>query len=777
MVRSLLLAGIVFLAASAMTATADVSLSKFDLLDTRALSNASQSARENVTFAAGGRVWTLQLEPNSRLNGFAKDGATQLYKGRLADNEKSWLRVSERDGVLRGLVYDGSDFYALEPAAELGVSQEDGAVAFYALEDLVVPAGTVTCGHGAMLLGQERNMNVAAKAIASELEFVAERVATQSIDIAVIGDSFFADGRSDATAALLDRINIIDGYFSDQVGVTLNVVETRITDAGTEPFTTTDASDLLDELADYKFSEAGLRTLGLVHLYTGRNLDGTTAGIAFRGALCSFRFGVGLSEGVRNIAVDSLIGAHELGHNFGSPHDDEAGSVCESTPSGFLMSPSINGSSTFSACSLNEIQQEVASASCLTSIQPIDALPLLRGFPNQVQNNQTIQGSIDVNNNGSSATGSITLTVDSTAEAVLDTTTLPIGCTAAVPTGATCTIASLGAGVSQSFTFNFTAVTVGTTTIEATTATSNDANASNDTASVDVEITPANADLQAELTTPAQIGLGRDATVTGTLRNLSTDPAPNAELVVAIPSELTVQSVAGPCADGGTTVTCRQATLNGQVVASFDIVVRGAALGNATLTATASSDAPDANSANNSAQQAFEVINPVDVDADMSVTVTGPNTLETGDNATYFAEAANAGPASADSVSMTVTIPAALSITGTDNNDCSTNGNTVSCSFGTIASGANDRVGISTSAASANNGDIDATVTTTSPDPDASNNSTSLALTISAASSSNPPPSGGGGGGGGGAAGLLSLLALLVLVFAPYRRAAYRRGG
>ncbi|MEM8982076.1 MAG: zinc-dependent metalloprotease family protein [Pseudomonadota bacterium] len=778
MVRSFSFVIFVGLVLIASPAKANVTLSKYDLIDAPSIGDAAKPSRQGMTFAAAGRVWSLDLEPNTQLSEQLDGRATRLYKGRVAGNEESWLRVSERGGQLRGLLYDGQDFYALEPAADLGLAADTNAIAFYALKDIVVPANTMTCGHSAMLFGKARDLNVTAKAIASELEFVAEEVATQSIDIAVIGDSFFADGRSDPSGALLDRLNIIDGFFQDQVGVTLNVVETRITDAATEPFTTNEAGDLLDELADFKFQQNDLRPLGLVHLYTGRNLNGSTAGIAFRAALCSFRFGVALSEGVRNLTVDSLIGAHEFGHNFGAPHDNEAGSACESTPGGFLMSPSINGSSTFSACSLNLIQQEISTVSCLTSIQPIDVLPLLRGFPSQAQNGNAFQGRVDVTNNGSSAAGSVTLTVDSSAEAVLDTTSLPNGCSPALPTGASCTLPSLAAGASESFTFDFTAAVVGNAVIEATTVTTDDANASNDTASVNVAIT-AVVDTAAELAAPAQVGLGSDATVTATLRNLSNDPASNAEIVVTIPTELTVESVPAPCSENGGNVTCRQATLNGQSTFNFDIVVRGATLGSGTLTATASSDAFDPNTNNNSVQSPVEVIDPVFVDADLAVTVTGPNALETGDTATYFAEVSNAGPASADGVSLTVTLPAGLSISSTDNSDCTTNGNSVSCTFGTIASSANSRVGISTSAVSTTGGDIDATATASSPDPDSANNSTALAITISAATTTNPPPNNNDSGGGGGATGGLSLIALLALALGPFRRrrAASRRVG
>ena len=62
-------------------------------------------------------------------------------------------------------------------------------------------------------------------------------------------------------------------------------------------------------------------------------------GVAYSSALCSTRFGAGLSEGNAGAMFDSLVAAHEIGHNFGAPHDGKAGSACESEMGDFIMAP------------------------------------------------------------------------------------------------------------------------------------------------------------------------------------------------------------------------------------------------------------------------------------------------------------------------------------------------------------------------------------------------------------------------------------------------------
>ena len=78
--------------------------------------------------------------------------------------------------------------------------------------------------------------------------------------------------------------------------------------------------------------------------------------------VCDERLAASLSDNSWATLTAAQVMAHELGHNFGARHDAEAGSVCESTPDTFLMSPTVNGSGTFSACSLNTMAPVIAAA-------------------------------------------------------------------------------------------------------------------------------------------------------------------------------------------------------------------------------------------------------------------------------------------------------------------------------------------------------------------------------------------------------------------------------
>ena len=198
------------------------------------------------------------------------------------------------------------------------------------------------------------------------------------ITLSAIGDFEFTSARggdSAAIAAITTRLNNVDGYFSEQVGVQINVPPDAIevNSDPADPFTDTlDSGTLLDELSEYRLQTAVHNTRGLTHLWTGRDLDTTTVGVAWRGTLCEDYFGAGLSEGNGGALIDSLIAAHEIGHNFGAQHDGETGTSCASETGRFIMSPSINGSLEFSACSIGVMQASAAAASCVTALPTVD---------------------------------------------------------------------------------------------------------------------------------------------------------------------------------------------------------------------------------------------------------------------------------------------------------------------------------------------------------------------------------------------------------------------
>lgn len=380
LITALVLAGV--LPAAHVAGAADVVVSHYEPLrfldrgspDTVLAQKPAPGTPSRLRFDALGQIFELELEPNDRLlphrRPDERNPRVALYRGRLADNAASWARITVYEGLPRGLIWDGSELYAIEAPGD-SLLAESGPV-IYRLSDTWVPPGVMSCaadgGNGATLY----------KALIAELGSKVAQAQAQGaslqLSLGAVGDyEFSQDFILGPEAAILTRLNNVDGYYSDQLGVQLSVDELVVFTDPADPFSDTlVASDLLAELGSYRDATPAQRAQGLTHLYTGRNLDTTTVGIAYTDALCSRRFGAGLSEARRGVTTDSLIAAHEIGHNFGAPHDNEAGSACEAEPPDFLMAPSVNGSSQFSQCSIAQIQPNIDAASCIVVLVDTD---------------------------------------------------------------------------------------------------------------------------------------------------------------------------------------------------------------------------------------------------------------------------------------------------------------------------------------------------------------------------------------------------------------------
>ncbi|HKL62865.1 MAG TPA: M12 family metallo-peptidase, partial [Woeseiaceae bacterium] len=371
----------------------------------------------------------------------------------------------------------------------------------------------------------------------------------------------------------------------------------------------TDPSTLLADLGGYKSRQPDLGGLGLVHLYTGRDLDDNTAGIAYLGALCNSRFGASLSEGRRTTTTDSLIGAHEIGHNFGAPHDGEDGSLCESTPGSFLMAPQLNGSSTFSACSLEQIAPEVASALCLRDLPDADMSIAATAAPATALEGTVLTLELTATNLGTAAAELVSMSVDLPAGLHLQD---PGSLCAAAAGGAECSLGAVSAGSSATAGLVLSAVSAGRTSVDVEVRADSDVQPSNDKASVPVHIEPA-ADLGISLGATDRLTPGASATLDLTVANASARSASDLVVQVTVPSLLTptaVQSTAVDCTVTGGEIRCATPALAGGDSLAIGLTVAAARDGTGTLRAQVSAAEGDPHAADNTASRSIEVSSP-----------------------------------------------------------------------------------------------------------------------------------------------------------------------
>jgi uncharacterized repeat protein (TIGR01451 family) len=306
-----------------------------------------------------------------------------------------------------------------------------------------------------------------------------------------------------------------------------------------------------------------------------------------------------------------------------------------------------------------------------------------------------------------------------------------------------CGFALLGSGASAQFTLT---VGVGNVSSVSNTATANsdsfDSNQANNSSTATTVVTPS-ADLAITKTAPAAATAGSTLTYSLAVRNNGPTDATGVSLTDVIPANTTFASFTAPAgwvvmtpAVGATgTVTATNSTLIAMSSATFTLVVNvnsGVAVG-ATITNTANVAAgtPDPNPANNAATATTTIAATV---SDLSITKTASpagSIYVLNSNVTYTIVVANGGPDPAPSVSMVDTLPATMSfVSATPSQGTCSGTTTVTCSLGTIASGATATVTLVAHTTTSGPATNSATVSSASSDPNPANNTATASGTI-----------------------------------------------
>jgi len=565
----------------------------------------------------------LLLTPNRTLGVLATRlaGRAQAYRGELTGRPGSWVALTRIGPRWTGVIFDGAHYLGVDDARSLAAISVDaeraapGSALVFRMSDLLLADKSFE-GDTRLPTAEALALDVAgelAQPQSAEAVMAAATLATRRLSVALIADAELAaqDGAAVETN-MLARLNIVDGIFSAQVGVRLQSLSVTVMTAGTQPFTTTDSSLLLEQLRDYRLGTPTQRSAGLSHLMTGRNLDGRTIGIAYISGLCDNRYSSSLSEARNSLQFDALVAAHEIGHVFGAPHDSETGSACEATPATFLMAPQLNSNSNFSQCSLDQIAPAV-TRSCLA---PVDAADGTVEASTEVALPQGLPADVTVSVR---SVGNTALTGTSLRVSVPSTVNLPVALLAASSDSGACTISggvadcplgSLAPDATRNVTFRVQGTNAGTVSATLRVLSGNDGLASNDSRPLLLRFAPG-ADMASAITFDATgITVGGTVNAAIALDNRGPNGVGDARLVITLPASLALQSqtlegiTCVPVTEG---LTCGPQAMAAGAAARVNLVLRGDAIGSFTISAVASSSAPEIQSTDNAVQGTVQV--------------------------------------------------------------------------------------------------------------------------------------------------------------------------
>jgi hypothetical protein len=590
----------------------------------------SSSSRE-LQFDAYGRRFALTLEPNEKLSPLllqSKPGepSLQLYRGRINGVAQSWARIAITDGRFHGMLWDGAELYIIEPLATLRDSlpansaTDADTTAIFRMADVVMKPGAASCGTDTTAASSKGSDAYGSllKELKNSPILMQAAGASRRIEISALGDELLMarfGNEAQARAAILQRLNNVDGIFSSQLGVEIQVPSVDIGDGLSA---TTAPSSLLDELGDLRKRSPNLYSRGLTHLFTGRDLDGEMVGIAFVDSLCHREYGAGLSEanGRSSLWTESLIAAHEIGHNFGAVHDGAPDQACASTPDKqFLMASAINGNQQFSACSLNLMQPRAAAASCITSLSAADiSVPANLGVVQRAVG-QAFDWELTVTNAGGLATTNARAEILVPPVVIVeDVFVIGGSCTSGAGV-IQCQLGDIAGGNSAIVHLSLRSDVIGANSISVAVSADNEVRTDNNRGDGTLSIAP-EANLGVDLQAPASVVVGNAFDVSFSASNLSEIDAESVTVSIDLPEG----------------VTAANATLNGNSCAIQPDSIRCSLtsfVAGATLSGNASLSASTAGSTQLTARISGNYVDPVAGNDVSDVTVSVTSTMST----------------------------------------------------------------------------------------------------------------------------------------------------
>lgn len=475
----------------------------------------------SMSFEAYGRRFNVNLKSNIAVGHAVPAGRSDIEPllGQLEGEPHSWVRLTHTRTGWHGLIVDGQELYAIEPVSSVGESlvqpvadASETATVMYRLKDALLPSGPALCEilnpDGTPYTGSADSLSASSGSPSVQVtekrlfdsvvrDATTRAAATNSsgphlqLKWGIVADyEFYQAFNTDPEGAIIARVNIVDGIWSDQVGVKISLAPLTVLKTPAEPFTKTDPTALLSQLRTYRGTHSDQMAIGATHLMTGRDLDGDIVGISYMNSVCNGDTADSLSEGAHSTLMSGLIAAHELGHNFNAPHDGEAG-ACSSTPQTYLMAPKINYSSQFSACSLQQISARIQTASCLAPYHSPDV-------------------AVELPATAVGAVAGSAFTLSFVAHAIGDDVSNDVSAIATLPTGmsvqsatstgggtctsdsgsVTCTLGKLSPNESRQIDLTVVSSTVGSSTVTVSVASSNDSVVTNNSAQVAIQISP-----------------------------------------------------------------------------------------------------------------------------------------------------------------------------------------------------------------------------------------------------------------------------------------------
>lgn len=294
-------------------------------------------------------------------------GESPVWRGHLLEVPGSRVSATFIDGSLDALIRVGDDqpLWAIQPARQVSANYTaDDHVIYTSADNLQTDA---RCG-GALI---DPRADAAPQVPDAPVGF--QGLADDEIcEIACDADvEFYNKNGSSVANTEADIENIIDRVttiYEADVSILYEITTIIVRTSEPDPYSSSNASTLLNQFQGHWNSSQGAIQRDVAHLFTGKNINGGTIGVAYLNTICNKSSAYGLSESrfTNNITSRTALTAHELGHNWSSNH-------CNGTSQCKIMCASLGGCgsiTSFGPFATNAITNKKNSVNCLDDAVP-----------------------------------------------------------------------------------------------------------------------------------------------------------------------------------------------------------------------------------------------------------------------------------------------------------------------------------------------------------------------------------------------------------------------
>ncbi|MEZ4940770.1 MAG: PKD domain-containing protein [Saprospiraceae bacterium] len=341
----------------------------------------------------GDKTLNLQLEPSRILApdyhlvissdaGLEKQTRSdhRAFKG-TETGSGGMVRLTLDKNFMHGFIQLADDTYFIEPLWYHMPDADPDLFLFYP-ERAVIPNQDAGC----LVLAAEETQEH------GKFDFIkpgsqAESMACYELEIAIASDKSMHTKYGSVIAVENHNIAVLndaEGLYSGSFihDITFFIV-TQFVVTGTDPWTSsTDAGVLLGSFRSWGNGGGFGVSFDNGELWTNRNFDGSTVGIAYLGGLCNNNRYHCLQDYTSNSTSLRNMTAHEIGHNFTATHDN-----CPTGGPQYVMCPFVNSSTQWSSNSENQINGYITQKINQGCLEPCGGNPPLEAdfdwSPNQ----------------------------------------------------------------------------------------------------------------------------------------------------------------------------------------------------------------------------------------------------------------------------------------------------------------------------------------------------------------------------------------------------------